>query len=371
MTRVFVIVCLCLGAALAAVPVPGATSRLWTQFDRMPTAERENAVLSLDPSTEARAGAGDESREICRLWNTGDFASALERLRGYWRFDDPSRVIVGVSWRKPVECPRQTFDAAGRIGTRDSLADLMMDRSADGTLWAATPQFDSGVSRMVVYKSTDNGNSWSEVSYFWSSTDNDYGAWCAACNGAYYTIAFARRAFTTNRAWVRRLRMSDGQWTRYYSGDSGSVTGFVAATGDTVKELAACSQEDTLPGFRIYLFGRTSNRLLCESWADSACGPWTPHSTGVANCDNGLDCTFSEGSTERKLWASWLIYYGADSASPGYGYYTTADTFFHASHAVHEFTRHRTSTRRRGDAAGISLPATPATRGPWATSAAT
>ncbi len=358
MTRLSVVVCLCVAAALAAVPGPGSASRLWTQFDRMAQAERENAVLSLEPSPQALAGAWDESREICRLWNAGDFAAALERLRVYYRFDNPSQVTVGISWRKPVEYPRQTFDAAVRIGTRDSLADLMMDRSADGTLWACTPQFDSGDSRMVVYKSTDDGSSWSEVSYFWSSEDNDYGAWCAVCNGAYYAVFFARRAYSTNVVWTHRLRMSDGQWVRYYSGDSGSVTGIRATPGDTVKELAACSQEDTLPGFRVYLFGRASGRLLYESWADSACGPWTPHSTGVTTCDNGLDCTFSEGSTERKLWASWITYTGADSAYPAWGYYTTADTLFHTGGSVYSETRRRafepTSISAWHDTVGIA-----------------
>ena len=339
MTRVFVLVCLSIGAVLATAPVPGSANGLWMQFDQMTPVERENVVLSFDPSGAALPGAREESREICRLWNSGDFGAALERLHGYSRFDDPSEVTVGVSWRKPVSAARQTLNAAVRIGTRDSLADLMMDRSADGTLWACTPQFDSGWSRMVVYKSTDNGSSWSEVSYFQSNVDHDYGAWSAACNGAYYAIAFARRAFTTNTVWTRRLRMSDGQWARYYGGDSGSVTGILAAPGDTVEELAECSQEDTLPGFRVYLFGRTRNRMLYESWSDSACGPWTPHSTGVTNCDNGLDCTFSEGSTTRKLWASWLTYVGSDSAYPAWGYFTTADTLFHTGGSIYSPAR--------------------------------
>jgi hypothetical protein len=333
MYRTFVIVCLIVGAALAAMSVAGSPNALWLQFDRMTLAERQNAELSLQPGPNALAGAWDESRDICRLWNSGDFDAALERLRGFWRFDDPSEVAVAVSWRRPVECLRQALDAAVRIGTRDSIFDLSMDRSADGTLWALTPCYDSALSLLHVCKSTNNGSSWSNVAAFGFDAGSSYlKAWSAACNGAYYQVSFSERG-EPNLVWCARLRMSDGAWV-HMRGDSAAVIGITAAPGDTVLELAECSQEDTLPGFRVYLFGRTKNRLLCESWSDSTCGTWTPHSTGVTNCDNGLDCAFSEGSTEKKLWASWLHYFGSDSAFPAYGYLTTADTFFHHTDKV-------------------------------------
>jgi hypothetical protein len=333
MSRTFVIVCLTIGAALAAAPVPGRSDALWARFDRMTPAEQKNAVLSLQPSGAALPGAWDECRQICQLWNSGDFDAALARLRGFSRFDDPSEVLVGVSWRKPVETRRQTLDAAVRICTRDSIFDLSMDRSANGNLWALTPCYDSGESFLQVCQSTDNGSSWRDVASLGFDQGSSYlTAWSAACNGTYYQVSLSARG-DPNYVWCARLRMSDGAWA-HMRGDSLMVIGFIAATGDTFKELAECSQEDTLPGFRIYLFGRTKNRLLYESWSDSSCGGWHPHSTGVTTCDNGLDCTFSEGSTEKKLWASWLHYYGSDSAFPAYGYFTTADTFFHNTDKV-------------------------------------
>jgi hypothetical protein len=338
MSRTFVIVCLILGAALAAAPVPGPSDAIWARFDRMTPDERQNAELSLQPGPRALAGAWDESREICRLWNSGDFDAALVRLRGFARFDDPSEVLVAVSWRKPVETPRQTLNAAVRIGTRDSIWDLSMDRSADGTLWALTPCPDSGTSYLQVCKSTDNGSSWEDVSWMGVGGANSFTAWSAACNGTYYSVSFARRD-NPNHVWSVRLRMNDGAWIRYSPGDSIMVTGFVAASGDTVKELAECSQEDTLPGLRVVLFGRTKNRLLYASWSDSTCGAWRPLSTDVTNCDNGLDCTFIEGSTVRKLWASWLTYVGSDSAYPAWGYFTTADTLFHTGGAIYSPAR--------------------------------
>jgi hypothetical protein len=340
MSRTFVVVCLTIGAALAAMPAAGASNALWARFDRMTPAERQNAELSLQPGPRALTGAWDESREICRFWNSGDFDAALARLRGFSRFDDPAEVTVAVSWRKPVETRRQTLDAAVRICTRDSIFDLSMDRNANGDLWALTPCYDSGESFLQVCQSTDNGSSWRDVASLGFDQGSSYlTAWSAACNGTYYQVSLSARG-DPNYVWCARLRMSDGAWA-HMRGDSLMVIGFIAATGDTFKELAECSQEDTIPGFRIYLFGRTKNRLLYECWSDSTCGPWNQHATGVTTCDNGLDCTFSEGSTAKKLWASWLINYSADSARPAYGYYTTADTLFHSSYPANEFARRR------------------------------
>ena len=361
MSRTFVLVCLIVGAALAAAPVPGLSDALWLKFDRMTLTERQNAELSLQPGPQALAGAWDESREICRLWNSGDFDAALARLRGFPRFDDPSEVLVAVSWRKPVECPRQTLGTAVRIGTRDSIFDLVMDRSANGTLWAVTPCNDSGIvysTYLQVCKSTDNGVSWSNVSSLSFGGANYLTAGSAACNGAYYQVSYASLS-APNRAMCARLLMPAGPWV-HYAGDSTAVTGFVAASGDTIREMAECSQEDATPGFRVYLFGRTKNRLLYESWADSSCGGtgWHAHSTGVTTCDNGLDCTFSKTAAQKKLWASWLRYYPSDTALVGYGYFTTADTFFHASVFVNQPSRHYafdpTSITAYGDSVQIA-----------------
>jgi hypothetical protein len=327
MSRTFVVVCLTIGAALATMPVSGSPDALWLQFDRMTPAEQKNAVLSLQPSPDALTGAWDECRDICRLWNSGDCAAAIGRLRGYGRFDDPCQVTVAVSWRKPIENERPSLDSDTRIGSRDSLLDLMMDRSANGDLWAITPCSAGGQTNLYSYQSTDNGNSWRTLSWVSWGFPNYLTAWSAACNGTYNQVSFTTLG-DPNRALCARIRMSDGAWIPL-AGDSTAVTGFAAASGDTVRELAECSQEDTLPGYRVYLFGRTQDRLLDQSWSDCSCAVWRPHSTNVTTCDNGLDCTFSEGSTVKKLWASWLTYLGADTVAPAFGYFTTADTLFH------------------------------------------
>jgi hypothetical protein len=98
----------------------------------MTAAERKNAELSLQPSSAALPGAWDESREICRLWNRGEYDAAINRLQGYYRYDDPCRVTVAVSWRTPIAAPVRLDGPDVRIGTQDSILDLMLDRGANG-----------------------------------------------------------------------------------------------------------------------------------------------------------------------------------------------------------------------------------------------
>jgi len=357
MLRTFVLICLTIAAGLAAAegivaaPVDGYVPRprlaqsepqpspapvvrspdaLWLQFDRMDPAERQNAALSLQPSSEALPGAWDECREICRLWNSGAHDAAIERLRNYSRFDDPCQVTVAVSWRKPVETPQDgSWGPDTRIGARDNLYDLMMDRAATGYLFAATPRRESSMTRIIIYRSTNNGSSWAEMSWVsWGGT-NYLTAWSAACHGNYYQVSWATRDANHYRAWSARNRMSSGDWV-LFPGDSLAVIAINGTSGDTIRELAVCTQEDIFPGWRVYLFGRTDHSKLYFSWTDSSCRAWRPHSTGVTSCDNGLDCTFNEGGDARLVWTSWLRYWSADSDAVVLGYLTTADTLFHS-----------------------------------------
>jgi hypothetical protein len=321
--------------ALTPAPVSNSPDALWLQFDRMTLAERKNAELSLQPSSEALPGAWDECRAICRLWNRGEYDVAVERLRGYYRFDDPCRVLVAVSWRTPIETPQPGWGPDIRIGAHDSIDDLTMDCRASGELMAATPSNHYGYSHVIIYHSLDNGSSWQQLSWIGYTGGNYLSAWSAASHGEYYHVSFAHRGSACNRVWGGRYSLAQGAWINF-PGDSVCIVAMTAAAGDSIRELAECSQEDTLPGFRIYLFGRTQNRLLCMSWSDSSCGGWRPHSTNVGTCDKGLDCTFSQGSAVRKLWASWLHYYGTDSAKLAFGYFTTADTLFHPSTFANE-----------------------------------
>jgi len=355
--RTLVVVCLTIGAALAAgdglvavptegwvsrpgpaqhepapparAPVPGSPNALWLQFDRMTAAERKNAELSLQPSSAAQPGAWDESREICRLWNRGECDAALNRLRGYYRFDDPCRVTVAVSWRTPIAVPRSFSGPDVRIGTYDSIHDLMLDRGANGYLYAGMPCEDSTRTRIAFCRSTDNGSSWQATSSVSWGTNNFLSAWSAACHGSYYQVSWTTLDYP-QRAWCGRKSMSTGSWV-LFPGDSLCVIGFEAASGDTIEELSECTQEDASPGWRVYLFGRTKSQLLYFSWTDSSCRAWRHHSTNGATCSNGLDCTFNEGYAERYLWASWIRYVGADTANLAFGYMTTADTSFHWS----------------------------------------
>jgi hypothetical protein len=314
----------------ARTPVPGSPDALWLNFDRMSPVERQNAVLSLQPSSEALPGAWDESRAICRLWNSRDFDAAIARLRGYYRFDDPCRVTVAISLRTPIETPQDgTWGPDVRIGAYDSIHDLMLDRGANGYLYAAMPCEDSTFTRVTFCRSINNGSSWQATSWIGWGVNNYLSAWSAACHGDYYQVSWTTLD-QPQRAWAGRKSMSTGGWINF-PGDSLCVPAIEAASGDTIRELAECTQEDVSPGFRIYLFGRTRSRLLYFSWTDSSCRAWRHHSTNVTTCDRGLDCSFNEGTTLRYLWTSWVRMFGTDSAFPAFGYMANSDSVFHSA----------------------------------------
>ncbi len=108
------------------------------------------------------------------------------------------------------------------------------------------------------------------------------------------------------------------------------VSVFESTPGDTIVELAAASSEDGNPGGTIYLFGRTKAGALKYAWTDSSCRAWRVRETGVYNyCDNGLDCTYNEGYTDKYVWASWLENYSGDTARLYNGYWKVGDSVFH------------------------------------------
>jgi len=347
--RTMVVVCLALAAVLAVpegtlavptdgcvprpgparVPVPGSPDALWLQFDRMTTADRKNLELRLQPSGAALPGAGDECRAIGRLWNGGEYEAAISRLRGYYRFDDPCRVTVAVSWRKPVAAPKSFSGPDVRIGAFDSIQDIMLDRGANGYLYAGLPCQDSTRTRLVFYRSTDNGSSWQGTSSVYWNTNHFLSAWSAACHGDYYQVSWTTLDYP-HRVWSGRKSMSTGNWV-LYPGDSLCVPAIEVPVGDTILELSECTQEDAAPGWRIYLFGRATDRKLYFSWTDSSCHAWRVHSTNVTSCDNGLDCTFNEGGAERLIWVSWLRGMTTDTTRLAFGWMSTADTLFHWS----------------------------------------
>lgn len=320
-------------------PVPGSPDALWLQFDRMDPAERGNTELTLEPSAHALPGASDECREISRLWNEGDFDAAIARLRGYYRFDDPCRVTVATSYRTPVDMPQDGgWGPDVRIGAYDSIQDLMLDRGANGYLYAGMPCQDSTRTRIAFCRSSDNGTSWQATSsVYWNS--NDYlSAWSAACHGVYYQVSWVSMD-VPHRVWSARKSMDTGGWVRF-AGDSLCVIAIAAASGDTIEELTECTTEDGSPGGRIYLFGRDQDQRLFYSWTDSSCRAWRPHSTGVTTCTKGLDCTYNEGYTDRYLWVSWArANAGGDTFKLAFGYRTNEDTLFHSTAFGNVYTR--------------------------------
>lgn len=308
---------------------PG-TGNLWEPLEQMSPAERANAEIWLEPGPGAVVTAREEAREISRLWNCGSFEEALKRMRGLHRFADPRRVTVAFSWRTPVETESETdWGPDIRIGSRDSMFGCMFDRSATGYLFASFPRRGLSQTFIFNYRSTDNGNTWYEMSgVYWGVVDF-LEAWSAACHGGYYQVSWVN-GVPANRCWAGRVSTTTGQWV-LFPGDSLAVIPFESASGDSFRELAACTGEDVSAGGRIYLFGRTKNRLLYYAYTDSSCRAWRLRSTGVNYCDDGLDCTYNQGGDSNYLWVSWVRNFDNDSAKLGFGWRSIGDTLFHRS----------------------------------------
>jgi hypothetical protein len=299
-------------------------------LEQMSAVERANAEIWLEPGDDALPGAREEAGEISRLWNSGSYEEALARMRGLHRFADPNRVAVAVNWRTPVETEQGSdWGPDIRIGNRDSLIGCMFDRASNGTLLAAFPKRGPSRTYLHSYRSTDSGSNWTELAYVYWNVADYLEAWSGACHGNYWQLSWVDGG-TANRAWAARINISTGSFVNF-PGDSLAVIPFQSASGDSIRELAVCTSEDVNPGSRIYLFGRTKNRLLYYAWTDSSCRGWNEVSTGVSYCDNGLDCTFNAGFDSNFIWVSWMRHFGSDSAKLAFGWRNAYDTDFHKS----------------------------------------
>ena len=300
----------------------------WPSLAEMTPAERANSEIWIEPGPGSAPEAYSEARAISESWNRGEYEAAIERARGFSRCGDPGEVAVAVSPRKLVES-NPGFGPDIRIGERDSLYGCSFDRLNNGWLFASFPARAGDRTYIYSYRSTDDGSTWTELASFsWNYADY-VRTTAAVCHGNYLVITIAIGGLSSHRAHTARLSTTTGEVV-LYPGDTMFVSVFESTPGDTIVELAAASSEDGNPGGTIYLFGRTKAGALKYAWTDSSCRAWRVRETGVYNyCDNGLDCTYNEGYTDKYVWASWLENYSGDTARLYNGYWKVGDSVFH------------------------------------------
>lgn len=325
-------------AAYGAAPDdrPVVYGEFWPSLEEMTPAERANSEIWLEPGPGSAPGAYTETRAISGLWNHGEYDAAIERSRGFSRFGNPAEVAVAVSPRKLVASD-PSFGPDVRIGTRDSLYGCSFDRLNNGWLFASFPARAGNRTYLYSYRSTDNGETWTELANFSWNYASYVRTTAAVCHGDYLVVAVAIGGLSSHRCHTARLSTTTGEVV-LYPDDTMFIPVLESSPGDTIVELAAASSEDGNPGATIYLFGRTKAGALKYAWTDSSARAWWIKETEVyVGCDNGLDCTYNEGYTTKYVWASWLSNFGGDTARAIYGYWNIGDTNFHRATLISVF----------------------------------
>jgi hypothetical protein len=304
--------------------------RLEEPLERLTPAERANAEIAFDLGPYATQAAQDEARSIEHLWNSGDFAKAIERLRNLPALTDPAQVFTSINWRVPIPTRAGTdWGTNVRIGNRDSAAHVVFDRNnTTGHLFVGIVSNAGPSTYLYMNMSTDNGLTWVETaSGIWSAPHACLDI-SGVCSGNYFYAAYSSRVLPSC---IRASRWLASNGLRAaFRNDSQVVTVLSISAADTFREVATTSSDDASPGYRIYAFGATTQRNLVMSYSDSFAQPWFTYATGVIGwCDGALSCTYNPGWSTRGLFAAWRYVRTDSTNNVGLAWYDTSDAFVH------------------------------------------
>jgi catechol 2,3-dioxygenase-like lactoylglutathione lyase family enzyme len=301
-------------------------------LERLSPAERANAEIALDLGPHASLPAQNEARNIERLWNSGDFAAAIEHLRALPNYADPAQVFININWRTPIPTRAGTdWGTNVQIGNRDSAAYVIFDRhNGTGNLFVGIVSNAGPSTYLYMNMSTDNGRTWVETaSGFWTAAHAVLGI-AGVCNGNHFCAAYSSRVLPN---YIRSARYLATTGLRVpFRNDSTVVTVLTTAPEDTIREVAMTAADDVWPGWRIYAFGSTKLRNLVFAFSDSFAQPWYLFATNVTGwCDGALSCTYNPGWTSRGFFAAWRYIENDSVNHVGLAWFDTSNAF-HATY---------------------------------------
>lgn len=255
---------------------------LWPRLEAFGADDRLNAHLALEVPGRATGAVRMEARAIDTLWNSGDFAQALGRLRALEESGQAPGLAASVSWRVPR-------DLAASKWTADRLV------SPQSTVKAMALDFDEGTANHFValaYNDPDPGSQWSvnistNAGLTWSETYAWYGEDVPEVHGrvgaGYFWVAYvATGTAAQSDARVRRFAVADG------SQDAGYFWTSAFDRGVAIEDLSVETNADSYDN-RVYVVGLLADDTVVFYWATGSGTPWNSHALNVTDAESELD----------------------------------------------------------------------------------
>ena len=276
---------------------PGVYTPVWRGLEKLSLTDRENAFIQFEVPHDLDSLVLKEVKDMESLWNSGNFAEAIEKLRNLEESEGLQTIAIGISWKVPriVQNPEWITDV--RIGTREYISKTRLDFDNDtGHLFGALKYYEDPYYYWSSNISTNNGLTWQET-YTWFSTYyiNDISA--AVLSGYFYVLYTADITQTTAR--IRRFFVTDG------TSDTGYGFQEIFNIGYELFYIALASNTDFYNN-RIYCLAILDNNSLVYYWADATGLGWSEIPTGITNADRGLDACCNEGYLNNFLFISYI-----------------------------------------------------------------
>jgi hypothetical protein len=278
---------------------PNAYNPLWKQLQTFSLSERDNAVIEFEVLDYFTANATEELKTIETLWNNGDMAGALDRLRKLEESGEQLDIAVGINWKVPKTIQNPAWGSDVQISNKSSVQNSCLDFHA-GTkhLFAAIRYYSGSDWYWSVNISTDDGSTWKET--FELHVTNKINDISATVVNDYFFVAYTGKSNQTD-ARIRRFKVSDGV------SDGGYGYKTVFNKGVMIKEFAITSNADTRDDGIYYMAILANNSLeyyyahQSNDWTN-----WEENKTGVTNAHRGLDVCFNEGYNIYFLFISYI-----------------------------------------------------------------
>lgn len=262
----------------------------------MDQADRDNAQIDFEAGAVATGADAETLRSIAQTWNLGHHDEALAAMDSYGSAAKPA-LVVGVTWRspKPTSAIKMNGTQVGSMGLNQDF--VIESHWATGNVYAVTRDVEGGSNHFRVFRSTDNGATWSET-FLWT---NGYALvdFDAVAQGDHLYVTYVYGGAPT-QARVRRFHADTGSYD--------SPFGIPTVIDDTEElvDVEIASTQDTADN-QLYLLGLLPDGGIRYFFASTGASSWTEIATGVTNAQHTMNAQFNpESASNYFLFVSYV-----------------------------------------------------------------
>ncbi len=286
------------GVASEYPEAASGSASLASALANIPEHERSNALIDIVLAADADQSVVALTEKAERLWNDGNWSTAIELLENL-SSEICRSASIAVSWCSPIPtADSHRWDPDVRIGNLDSIYVVDFDvHMSSGALFVVLANYsDDNWHRVAIYRSGDDGATWWEHMYVSQYGTHSPDVACAVQRGhCYYAYVHSY-----SDVCVRRIRVSDGSPENMPNGAS-YVT--VYSPFAVPWELELFSAEELDPAFHglgLVAIHSDGEMPLCTS-PDTGVS-WYYYTLGVDWASRGLDIALNPRAHPGGYW---------------------------------------------------------------------